>query len=269
MSPGADPGTIDKVSIARWYVAADDREVVSHLVWRHRVVRCCGVTVSVYTATGNTSGHFHTSLEREFNTFAFFTIQSNLIVGATSLLLALRPERSSPVFATFRLIGVVAITVTGVIYHVALASIFDLQGWQLGNQLVHTVVPVLAVVGWFSFGPRSLTSARIARWSLLFPIGWLAFTLIRGAVVKWYPYPFIDVTKLGYGGAVLNSSGSRCSCWGWQLGSRSSIECSIDLLRRARRESRRSPCGPTPQSERSGVDRERTQIGSHCRLFVK
>ena len=41
-------------------------------------------------------------------------------------------------------------------------------------------------------------------WSIAFPILWLCFTLIRGAVVHWYPYPFIDVTVLGYGGAALN-----------------------------------------------------------------
>jgi hypothetical protein len=27
---------------------------------------------------------------------------------------------------------------------------------------------------------------------------------IRGAVIGWYPYPFIDVTQLGYGKAVVN-----------------------------------------------------------------
>jgi hypothetical protein len=171
------------------------------LITGHAQSRC----ISVFTATRNVNGHFHTSVDPGVNTFAFFTIQSNLIVGATTLLLAIRPTRTSPVFATFRLIGLVAITVTGVIYHVALSQIFDLQGWdQLGNQLVHTVVPMLAVVGWLGFGPRGLTSARVAGWSLAFPVASLAFTLIRGAVVKWYPYPFIDVTKLGYGGTILN-----------------------------------------------------------------
>lgn len=164
-----------------------------------------GVTISVVTAALSSTGHFHTPVERAFNTFTFFTVDSNLIVGVTVLLLAFNPDRTSPVFATFRLIGIVAITVTGLVYHVALAGLFDLQGWdQLGNQLVHTVVPILAVVGWLMFGPRGLTSARIALWSLAFPIAWLGFTLIRGAIVHWYPYPFIDVTRLGYGGTLLN-----------------------------------------------------------------
>jgi hypothetical protein len=175
-------------------------------VWFAATALCvvAGVAISVYTAV-QTPGRFHTGVERAFNTFAFFTIQSNLIVGGTTLLLAVRPDRSSAVFRVFRLIGLVAITVTGLVYHVALSRIFDLEGWhQLGNQLVHTVVPLLAVVGWLGFGPRRLTSARVAWLSLVFPACWIAFTLIRGAVWHWYPYPFIDVTVLGYGKVALN-----------------------------------------------------------------
>ncbi len=176
-------------------------------VWLGATAACVagGVIISVFTAAHNHAGHFGTPVERALNTFAFFTVQSNLIVGVTALMLALNPRRSSAVFATFRLIGIVAITATGIVYHVALSGLFDLQGWdQLGNQLVHTAVPIMAVVGWLMFGPRGLTSARIVYWTLSFPLAWLAFTLVRGAIVSWYPYPFVDVTKLGYGGTLLN-----------------------------------------------------------------
>jgi len=62
----------------------------------------------------------------------------------------------------------------------------------------------MAIVGWLLLGPRKLASSRIAWLSLIFPVSWLAFTLIRGAFVHWYPYPFIDVTQLGYGRAAVN-----------------------------------------------------------------
>jgi hypothetical protein len=175
-------------------------------VWFAVTALCvmAGVALSVYTAA-QTPGHFHSGVERGFNTFAFFTIQSNLIVGVTTMLLALKLDRRSTTFRTFRLTGLVMITVTGVVYHVALAQILDLDGvHQLGNQLVHTIVPLLAVVGWLIFGPRSQTSRRGACLSVLYPFCWLVFTLIRGAVISWYPYPFIDVTQLGYGKTILN-----------------------------------------------------------------
>jgi hypothetical protein len=83
--------------------------------------------------------------------------------------------------------------------------VFDLERWALvADNLLHTVVPVMAVVGWLMFGPRGRTSSRIARLSALFPIAWLVFTLIRGELVGFYPYPFVDVATLGYGRVLVN-----------------------------------------------------------------
>ncbi len=50
------------------------------------------------------------SLGRSLNVFAYFTIQSNLIVGVTSLLLAVSPNRASTIFRVARLTGLIAIT---------------------------------------------------------------------------------------------------------------------------------------------------------------
>lgn len=176
-------------------------------VWFGATAACvlAGVVISAITAGNNTGGHFHPAAARLANTFAFFTIQANLLVGVATLLLAMRTDRSSTVFAVLRLGGLVAITITGIVFHVALAQTLDLKSWDaVGNELVHTVVPVMAVVGWLVAGPRALVSRRIAWLSLIFPTCWLAFTLIRGAIAHWYPYPFIDVTQLGYGRAAVN-----------------------------------------------------------------
>ncbi|WP_330181645.1 Pr6Pr family membrane protein [Nocardia sp. NBC_01503] len=145
-------------------------------------------------------------IARALNVFAFFTVQSNLIVGVTSLLLALDRNRSSTVFAVFRLIGLVAITVTGLVYHVALSNLFRLDSWALAaDQLLHTVVPVMTVVGWLAFGPRGLTSARIVKLTVLFPLAYMIFTVIRGPLASdWYPYPFADVHALGYLRVLIN-----------------------------------------------------------------
>ncbi|BAW08071.1 Pr6Pr family membrane protein [Nocardia seriolae] len=146
-------------------------------------------------------------LTRALNVFAFFTVQSNLIVGATSLLLAINPNRSSNVFSVFRLIGLVAITVTGIVYHVALGDLFRLDSWALAaDQLLHTVVPVMMVVGWVTFGPRGLTSPRVVKLTILFPLAYMIFTVIRGPLTSdWYPYPFADVHALGYARVLINA----------------------------------------------------------------
>ena len=143
--------------------------------------------------------------------FSYFTILSNLTVAITHAMLARNPDRSAEVFWVFRLTGVVCIAVTGVVYHLALAQLADLRGWDLvANFFVHTLSPTLTVIGWLAFGPRRHIRTSTALWSLLPPIAWLGYTLIRGAIVtdntgvRWYPYPFLDVNDLGYGRTLLN-----------------------------------------------------------------
>jgi hypothetical protein len=40
---------------------------------------------------------------------------------------------------------------------------------------------------------------------LVVPVGWLLYTLVRGAFVDWYPYPFVDVGQHGLGAVLLNA----------------------------------------------------------------
>lgn len=131
----------------------------------------------------------------------------NIIVDITSLLLALNLDRSSPAFAFFRMTGLVAITVTFVVFHVALSGLLELDTWaQAANQLQHTIVPILTVVGWLMFGPRGLTSAFIAKLSVIFPLVYIIFTMIRGPLsADFYPYPFVDVHALGYLKVAINA----------------------------------------------------------------
>jgi len=177
--------------------------------WFFATAACvfAGVVIQLFVSANNRALFGGSPLGRALNIFAYFTIQSNLIVGATCLLLAIRLQRSSTVFAAFRLIGVVAITVTFVVFHVALSHLLDLDRWaQVANQLQHTVVPVLAVAGWLMFGPRGLTSARIARFTVTFPLAYMAFTLIRGPLASdFYPYPFANPKQLGYVAVAVNA----------------------------------------------------------------
>jgi hypothetical protein len=163
-----------------------------------------GIVIQVPVAVNAKHGFFR-GAAAGLNVFAFFTIQSNLLVGATCLLLAWKLDLASTVFNVFRLIGVVAIAVTGIVYHVALAGLFDLDSWALtADMILHTVVPLLAVIGWLVYGPRGRTSRLVARYTILFPLAYMVFTLIRGAIVGFYPYPFADVNALGYPRAIVN-----------------------------------------------------------------
>jgi hypothetical protein len=163
------------------------------------------IVVQVVGAATSHGGHFATPAGRAFNVFAYFTIQSNLIIAATCLALALRPDSDSTWLRTFRLTGLACIVITGVVYNTALAGLVEMHGWGLvADRILHIAVPVLAVVGWLVFGPRRLVSWRIVWLAFVYPLAWVAFTLARGAAVHWYPYPFIDIDSHGYARVALN-----------------------------------------------------------------
>src|SRR5690349_6904524 len=169
------------------------------------LVVLAGIVIQLLVTANGTEGFFPDNPDRVFNVFAYFTIQSNLLLGGTTLLLALTPDRDSLLFRTLRLNGLLCIAVTGIVYHIALAGLDELTGWAaVTNLLMHTVTPILGVLGWLVFGPRGRTDRRVVAWSIAFPLAWLVFTLIRGAAVGFWPYPFVDADDLGYAKVLLN-----------------------------------------------------------------
>ena len=169
------------------------------------VVVAAGVIIQVPASADNTEGFFDGRTERALNTFCFFTVQSNIILGVTCLVAALWPSHRSLVFDVARLTGVIAIAITGVVFHLALRDLQDLTGQaKVADFLLHSASPVLGVIGWLLFGPRGRTSRQVVLLTLVFPMAWAVFTLIRGEIVGFYPYPFMDVDDLGYPRTFVN-----------------------------------------------------------------
>jgi hypothetical protein len=164
------------------------------------------VIETVVTATVG-GGYFTSAGSRLLNMLFYFTIQSNVIVAVTTLLLAVRLDRPSAVFRYFRLAGVVGITVTGVVYRAVLADNAHFVGLGVvADTLLHAVVPVLAVLGWAVFGPRRQFTWRLAPAVLIHPALWLTLTLVRGSLIDWYPYYFVDASRVGYGRVAVNAA---------------------------------------------------------------
>jgi hypothetical protein len=147
------------------------------------------------------------------NFFSFFTVESNIlavlvltITGITALRAGLQPER----FVALRGATTLYMTITGVIYVLLLrgleASLQTPIPWV--NTVLHYVTPLALLTDWlFSPPARPVSYRRALRW-LLFPAVYVAYSLVRGALVGWYPYPFLNPELQGYGavarsGAVL------------------------------------------------------------------
>jgi hypothetical protein len=124
---------------------------------------------------------------------AYFTIQSNVLVLASSALLVVDPERCRRGSRVLRTAAVSGITVTGLVHWFLLRPLLHLHGADLvADKLLHLVVPALAVVGWLAFGPRPRTAWRPSLVATTWPLAWLLVILVQGAGTGWYPYPFLD-----------------------------------------------------------------------------
>ncbi len=145
---------------------------------------------------------------RVYRYFAYFTIQSNLLVALTSTVLARDPALDRRGWRVVRLAGIVGITVTGLVHFFLLRPLLDLDGadWA-ADKLLHMVVPVLALAAWVWVGPRPRFAWREAAYALAWPLAWLAWTLVVGQVDGWVPYPFLDAEQEGWGSVAVVSVG--------------------------------------------------------------
>jgi len=165
-----------------------------------------GLVLQVALVAAADEGHFATPLSRMFNLFFFFTILSNILLGFSCLLLYLNPRRTSTAFRVVRLTGLIGIAVTGVVFHGILKERIDLHGWsRLADFILHTFAPIAGVLGWLIFGPRRLITPRVVGLTVIFPAVYGAVTVIRGEIVDWYPYFFMNPNENGYGQVALYS----------------------------------------------------------------
>ncbi|PUA79856.1 Pr6Pr family membrane protein [Nocardioides currus] len=146
--------------------------------------------------------------ERLVRFVGYFTILSNALVAWSSWTIALARDRDTTWWRLLRLDGLIGITVTFVVVQVLLKGTYELDGADLlADNLLHVVVPVLAVAGWVFFGPRDRVRRGDLLPALVFPILWLVYTLVRGEIVNWYPYPFLNTDKHGYASVALTCLG--------------------------------------------------------------
>jgi hypothetical protein len=138
-------------------------------------------------------------LFRPLRFFAFFTILSNIFGAVLWLWLAIRWQRSRT-----RNDDLLRGAATLYLVVTFLVVVVLLQGAELSlsnavvDFVVHKLFPILVVIDWIVDPPETdLRMTDIALW-LIFPLVWLAFTLIRGALDGWYPYPFLDPDPDGY-----------------------------------------------------------------------
>ncbi|MDP4142860.1 MAG: Pr6Pr family membrane protein [Bacillota bacterium] len=170
------------------------------------VVAWAGIIIMLINNVSGKSGHELTMAIENY--FSYFTTESNIMVALILTLSVLYRNAEKPVFLKPQIKGAVTlyITITGIIYHVLLRNVQPPHGIGVySNLILHYIMPIAFVVDWIIADVRGIYKWKYAMIWLCYPIIYLIFTLIRGSFTLFYPYPFVNVTKLGYGGVAENA----------------------------------------------------------------
>ncbi|EAR15068.1 Pr6Pr family membrane protein [Robiginitalea biformata] len=142
--------------------------------------------------------------------FSFFTILTNILVALFFTVSALKSKsRLSRVLLMDGSITAITalILIVGSVYQLVLRSIWEPTGLQLiVDELLHTITPFYMLGYWFfNVNNADLQLKAVLKW-LGYPLVYIAFITIRGGFSGYYPYPFLNVSDIGYEKALLNTA---------------------------------------------------------------
>jgi hypothetical protein len=146
----------------------------------------------------NPEYYYPTDAFRHFIVYiSFFTNQSNLIafgVMIIGLFYSLR-KKESIFFDRIRLGAVTYLTLTMVVFQLIIAPLIP-NPHTLGSLFYHLFFPLMLIIDWLispSIKPLSTLKSLVY---VIYPLIYLFWTQIIGSIYNWYPYFFIDPTKI-------------------------------------------------------------------------
>ncbi|GAA1825205.1 Pr6Pr family membrane protein [Agromyces salentinus] len=143
------------------------------------------------------------------NFFSFFTILSNALTAIVLLIgawYAFTRRIDPDWYNLVRACAATYMATTFVVYNLLLRGISLDQATTVpwSNEILHVWAPLYLVLDWaLAPGRRPVAWQRL--WSIaIFPIAWAVYSMIRGAITGWYPYPFLNpAQEAGYGGVAV------------------------------------------------------------------
>lgn len=153
------------------------------------------------------------------NFYVYYTHISNYICLGLMIACLVRTVRSANkkedglcnTAPTFTFMSVVLITATFLVYNILLASQNSVYDYftTISNLLLHVILPIMFVLNWVLFYEHGNSKKFWPLLCLIMPLGYLAFILIRAAIIGGaqnpviYPYYFLDIGKIGVGGFFM------------------------------------------------------------------
>jgi hypothetical protein len=186
----------------------------------YRIVFCVICAFGCLTSFG----FFSTSGSAEFtisNTFwQYYTNISNYVclgVGIAVCASTVKQVKNGERYGfnsccrTLKFCATIMIMVTCFVYIGLLGDVTSIKFWNsLGNLLCHVITPVLFIVDWLLFTEHNTVSILDPIKAFVMPLIYVVYILVYGAIYSAvtglefsYPYFFLNVNNLGYGGVCL------------------------------------------------------------------
>ncbi len=189
------------------------KNLITQLIYR--VVLCvvsafaCLLSLGIFYISKDVGNEF------SWNFLKFYTNISNYFVLVVSIIVLAdtvkrvrmgETEGYNRKLRTFKFMTVIMILVTFLVVIFLLDSPLKASYWQnIGNMSYHFLAPLLFILDYIIFDEKRTISVFAPLYSLIIPLIYVAYIFILGAVIPEfsYPYFFLNVNELGYGGVLL------------------------------------------------------------------
>lgn len=181
----------------------------------YRVILCivsafaCLLSLGVFYIGKNGGNNFSWGFLKYYtnlSNYFVFIVSAIVLSGTVKELKSGKEEVCHHKFLTFKFMTVVMILVTFLVVIFLLESPFSADYWlDLGNMSYHFAAPLLFILDYFLFDKKLTLSVFAPLFSLVIPLFYVGYIFLLGAVIPdfAYPYFFLDVHTLGYGGVCL------------------------------------------------------------------
>ena len=180
----------------------------------YRIVLCCVSALAVLLSF-NVFYAGQGAFEASWGFLKYYTNISNYFVFVVSVIVlcdnvkrvrAGETKGHNQKVRLLKFMTTVMILVTFLVYATLLGNPFTAAFWcDIGNLSYHVAAPVLFILDFFLFDEHRTINVFAPLWSLVIPLVYVGYIFVLGLVIPdfEYPYFFLDVRSIGYGGVLV------------------------------------------------------------------
>jgi hypothetical protein len=129
------------------------------------------------------------------NFFSYFTVLSNLFVAVVFILesLSVLPKERLDMMKGA---GTLYLLITGFGFTVLLGGNNDEFLWWT-NIILHYISPIVVLLDWICTSAIKISFQKSLLWIAPLLL-YVVYTLVRGSIISWYPYGFLNPNEIGY-----------------------------------------------------------------------